>query len=143
LALSVPLSRFTSRVGGGSALVVRPLHTPMKLDTNRAAWWFVCLVGSLLTAGGLFGVWLQGRFYDGGFPTAATVGEVRDAFTCPTAFTTAGSLVLAAVILISPLTVSWTTTRRLVGFISFALFVIAACVACGYFAGSRVAKILN
>jgi hypothetical protein len=115
----------------------------MKLDTNKAAWLLVCLVGSLLTAGGLFGVWLQGRFYDGGFPTAATVGEVRDAFTWPTAFTTAGSLVLAAVILISPLTASWTTTRRLVGFISFALFVIAACFVCGYFAGSRVANILN
>jgi hypothetical protein len=26
LALAVPLSRFTSRVGGGSALVVRRLH---------------------------------------------------------------------------------------------------------------------
>jgi len=28
LALSVPLSRFTSRVGGGSAFYVRPLDTP-------------------------------------------------------------------------------------------------------------------
>jgi len=30
LALAVPLSRFTSRVGGGSAFFVRPLHTLMK-----------------------------------------------------------------------------------------------------------------
>jgi hypothetical protein len=28
LALSVPLSRFTSRVGGGSAFFVRPSSTP-------------------------------------------------------------------------------------------------------------------
>jgi hypothetical protein len=32
LALSVPLSRFTSRVGGGSAFYVRPLHTLMTQD---------------------------------------------------------------------------------------------------------------
>lgn len=115
----------------------------MKLDKNKGAWLFVSAVGLLLTAGGLFGVWLQGRFYEGGFPTAATVSEVRDAFTWPTAFTMAGSLVVAAVILASPLTASWTASRRLVGLVVFALLVLAACFVCGYFAGGRVAKILN
>ena len=104
---------------------------------------FVSLIGLLLTAGGVFGVWLQGSFYHGGFPTAATVAEVRDAFTWPTAFTTAGSLVLSAVILVSPLTASWTRTRRLIGLVLFAVFVLAACFVCGYFAASRVANILN
>jgi len=33
LALAVPLSRFTPRVGGGSAFFVRPLHTFMKKKT--------------------------------------------------------------------------------------------------------------
>jgi hypothetical protein len=105
--------------------------------------WIVLVVGVLLTAGGVFGVWLQGRFYEGGFPTAATVGEVRDAFTWPTAFTTAGSLVVAAVILSSPLTSSWQTSRRLATFVAFALFVLVACTVCGHFAASRVAKILH
>ena len=31
MALSVPLSRFTSRVGGGSAFFVRPLDTPFMI----------------------------------------------------------------------------------------------------------------
>jgi len=34
LALSVPLSRFTSRVGGGSAFFVRPLHTTQNMKTT-------------------------------------------------------------------------------------------------------------
>src|SRR5271168_5305684 len=34
LALSVPLSRFTSQVGGGSAFFVRRLHTFMKKCAN-------------------------------------------------------------------------------------------------------------
>jgi len=115
----------------------------VKINTHIAAWWFVSLVGIVLTAGGLFGVWLQGRFYEGGFPTAATVGEVRDAFTWPTAFTTAGSLVVAAVILASPLTSSWPMSRRYVAFVTFALLVLVACAICGHFAGSRVARILH
>lgn len=105
--------------------------------------WIALVIGALLTAGGVFGVWLQGWFYEGGFPTAATVGEVRDAFTWPTAFTTAGSLVVTAVILSSPLTSSWSTSRRLATFVTFALLVLVACTVCGHLAGSRVAKILN
>jgi len=115
----------------------------VKLDTNKGGWWFVLVIGCLLTASGLFGVWLQGWFYKGGFPTAATVSEVRDAFTWPAANTTAGSLFMAAVILASPLTASWTSKRRLTVFVVFTVLVIAACFVCGYFAGSRVAKILN
>ena len=33
MALAVPLSRFTSRVGGGSAFFVRPLHTIKTIRT--------------------------------------------------------------------------------------------------------------
>src|SRR6185295_15680434 len=109
---------------------------------NKAAWWFVSLIGAVLTVGGLCGVWLQGRFYENGFPTAATVGEVRAAFTWPTAFTTAGSLIVATVILASPLTSSWSSSRRNVIFVTFVLLVLFACIACGHFAGSRVARIL-
>ena len=34
MAIAVPLSRFTSRVGGGSAFYVRPLHTLMTHDRS-------------------------------------------------------------------------------------------------------------
>ena len=115
----------------------------MKINPHKAAWWFVSLVGAALIAGGLCGVWLQGRFYERGLPTAATVGEVRAAFTYPTAFTTAGSLVVAVVILCSPLTASWPSRRRYVIFVTFALLVIIACTVCGHVAGSRVARILH
>lgn len=115
----------------------------MKIDQNKGAWMLVALAGLLLTAGGLLGVWLQGRFYEGGFPTAATVGEVRGAFTWPTIFTSAGSFVSSAVILDGPFTASWTLTRRLFGLIAFAAVVLTATAVGGYLAGSRVAPILN
>src|SRR6187399_2376830 len=94
------------------------MHT-VNINMHKGAWWFLSVVGVVLTAGGLFGVWLQGRFYDGGFSTAATVSEIRQAFTWPTALTTAGSLVVAAVILSSPLTASWPRNRRVVAFVAF------------------------
>jgi len=46
LALSVPLSRFTSRVGGGSAFFVRPHYTFMKITrfkTDRRLWFWIAL----------------------------------------------------------------------------------------------------
>ena len=100
-------------------------------------------MGIILTAGGLFGVWLQGVVYENGFPTPATVGEVRAAFTLPSAVMTGGSLLVAAVILASSLTGAWTKTRRLAVLFYFAVFVLVTCAICGHLAGSRVAKILN
>lgn len=105
--------------------------------------WILLLIGALTTAGGLFGVWLQGLFYRGGFPTAATFGEVRSAFTWPTALTTLGSLIVAGVLFASSITASWSPRRRLVVFISFGVFVLLACAVCGHFATARVANILN
>lgn len=82
--------------------------------------WIALLFGALLTAGGLVGVWLQGLFYEGGFPAPATVDEMRMAFTLPTAVTTLGSLIVASVLLTSSLTAAWTPTRRLGALIGFA-----------------------
>lgn len=115
----------------------------VKNKSHIVVWCFIAVVGIALTVGGLFGVWLQGRFYEGGFPVAATIGEVRAAFIWPTAFTTAGSLVVAAVILASPLTSAWSERRRYIVFATFALLVLAACNVCGHYAGSRVASILH
>jgi hypothetical protein len=39
LARSVPLSRFTSRVGGGSAFYVRPLRTHEEITNHRGVSW--------------------------------------------------------------------------------------------------------
>lgn len=105
--------------------------------------WIVLTMGVILTAGGLFGVWFQGVVYEKGFPTPATVGEVRAAFTLPAAVMTAGSLLVATIILASPLTDLWTRTRRIAALVSFAVFVLVACTICGHLAGSRIAKILN
>ena len=101
------------------------------------------LAGFLLTAGGLLGVWLQGCFYEGGFPTAATLGEVRTAFMGPTIFTTSGALVSSAVILTGPFSASWTLKRQLFGLALFAAVVLAAAMVCGHLAGSRVVHNLN
>lgn len=110
---------------------------------RRILAWIALVVGALLTAGGLFGVWLQGMFYEGGIRTAATFGEVRAAFTWPTMFTTLGTLMVSGVLLESPLTATWSSRGRLVAFICFGAFVLAASVICGHLATSRVAKILN
>jgi hypothetical protein len=105
--------------------------------------WIVLMLGALATIGGLFGVWLQGAFYRGGFPTAATFGEVRSAFTWPTAFTSFGCLTVAGVLFASPITAPWSLRRRLVVFLSFGVLVLLACGICGHLATARVADILN
>jgi hypothetical protein len=116
---------------------------PMTPRDRKILAWIVLVVGAISTLGGLFGVWLQGLFYRGGFPTAATFGEVRCAFTWPTAFTIFGCLTVASVVFASPITVSWAPRRRLVAFVSFAVLVLFACAVCGHLAAARVAGILN
>ncbi len=105
--------------------------------------WIILVLGVVTTIGGLFGVWLQGAFYRGGFPTPATFGEVCSAFTLPTAFTSFGCLTVGGVLLASPVTVSWSPRRRLVIFVSFGILVLLACGVCGHLATARVADILN
>lgn len=105
--------------------------------------WIVFVVGALLTVSGLAGVWLQGKFYQGGFPVAATFGEVRSAFTWPTAFTTLGSLIIAGLLFASPITATWSSRRKLVTLICFGAFVLATAALLGHLAATRVGKILN
>src|SRR6476646_6158486 len=86
--------------------------------------WVILLFGALLTAGGLTGVWLQGLFYEKGFPTAATVGEVRNAFTWPTLFTTLGAFTVAGILFGSPITLGWLSRRRWLVYVSFVVLVL-------------------
>jgi hypothetical protein len=60
LALGVPLSRFTPRVGGGSAFYVRRLHTFMTKRTVGSV--FCCLAVILYLARYVFAVWGGGHF---------------------------------------------------------------------------------
>ncbi len=110
---------------------------------RKAVPWIILVFGALLTAGGLFGVWLQGTVYQDGFPTPATFGEVRFAFTGPTAVTTLGTLVVSGVLFSSSITAGWSPRRRLAVFVCFGVVVLLACAACGHLATARVAKILN
>ena len=110
---------------------------------RKAIPWILLVIGALLTAGGLFGVWLQGMLYQNGFPTPATFGEVRFAFTGPTAVTTLGSLIVSGVLFSSSITAAWSPRKRLAVFVCFGVFVLLACALCGHFATARVARILN
>jgi hypothetical protein len=105
--------------------------------------WLILVAGGLVTAGGLLGVWLQGPFYQAGFPTAATFGAVRLAFTGPAAATTLGTFLVSGVVFASPITASWSSRRRLFVFVCFGVFVLLTCVVCGQLATARVAKLLN
>ena len=99
--------------------------------------------GVLLTTSGLLGIWVQGLFYERGFPTPATFEKVRMMFTLPAAVTTLGSMVVAGVLFGSTLTTSWSLSKRLVIFICFGVIVILGCTVCGHLATARIAKILN
>jgi ascorbate-specific PTS system EIIC-type component UlaA len=48
MALSVPLSRFTLRVGGGSAFYVRQHTHAMKITITRIAGWLLISIGVLV-----------------------------------------------------------------------------------------------
>jgi hypothetical protein len=104
--------------------------------------WVALLAGVVLTTSGLFGVWIQGLFYQGGFPTPATFGEVRMAFTLPAAVTTLGSMIVAGVLFASSITAAW-SPRKLVVFVCFGIFVLLACAVAGHLATTRIANILN
>jgi hypothetical protein len=119
-----------------------PLVTLTPRERKIVPWIFL-VAGTLLTGGGLFGVWLQGWVYERGFPTPATFGEVRFVFTGPTAVTVLGSFLVSGVLLASSITASWSARRRLVVFAAFGVLVLALCVVCGHLATARVAKILN
>lgn len=116
---------------------------PITARDRRILLWIVLFSGVLLTAGGIFGVWVQGLVYQGGFPTPATCGEVRMAFTLPAAMTTLGSMIVSWVVFASSCTASWSPRKRVAVCICFGLIVMSGCVVCGHLATARVAKILN
>ena len=116
---------------------------PITARDRRILSWIVLSGGLLLTAGGIFGVWVQGLFYQGGFPTAATFGEVQMAFTLPVATTTLGSMLVSWVVFVSSCTASWSPRKRVGVFICFGFIVMLGCVVCGQLATARVATILN
>ena len=65
MALSVPLSRFTSRVGGGSAFFVRRLRAVMLKNIFRlfmiAVWTFASIMLGSILLGGIYAVFSDDR----------------------------------------------------------------------------------
>ncbi|MCW1914871.1 hypothetical protein OJ996_14885 [Luteolibacter sp. GHJ8] len=99
------------------------------------------VMGVLVIAGGIFGIWLQGEFYPPALEefTQATEKEIRMAFFLPGAVTLAGGLLVAPVILSSPLTRGWTASRRALVYALFAGSVILLCYLAAVSAAARAA----
>jgi len=115
----------------------------MKLHLEQGGWWLILLTGVGMTLAGLFGVWLQGPFYNGGFPTAATFDEIHVAFTWPTAFTACGGMLLTTVILVSPFTRAWNQRGRFVVLAVFVFLLLLACHIAGLLATRWVEDMLT
>ena len=97
------------------------------------------VLGLLLVLCGIFGIWLQGPFY-GGYWDFILPQDLALSFVLPAAVTTSGCLLLAPVILCSPLTAQWTAERRTLTYIGFFLGVIALITLAGGLAAAGVEK---
>lgn len=143
MVAAIPLSRIT-RLGPGclGSIVRRNMISITPRDTKFIAW-ISLVLGAFATVAGIAGIWLQGSFYRGGFPTAATFSEVSSAFTWPAGFTAFGCMTVAAVLLSSSATSSWSSRRRMSVFLVFGVTVLIACAVSGHLAAMRVATILR
>ena len=111
---------------------------PVSADNKRALARVGLVLGSLLTLGGIFGIWFQGPFYRAwGYLVPE---DFKYAFILPAATTVAGALMLAPVILCSPLTTGWTPARRTIVYIGFFLGVLVLCVIAGNVAAAGIEK---
>jgi hypothetical protein len=100
-------------------------------------------LGTMATLIGIFGIWLQGQFYGVGVGWyQATQKEVAYAFILPCAVTVFGCLLVAPVILCSPITAKWSVKRRSAVYFLFAVSVLALCTIAGLIAAAKVGKIL-
>jgi hypothetical protein len=97
------------------------------------------VLGLLLVLGGIFGIWLQGPFY-GGYWDFIVKQDLVFSFVLPAAVTTAGCLLLAPVILCSPLTSRWTAERRNLTYVVFFAVVIVLIGVAGAIAAAGVEK---
>jgi hypothetical protein len=100
-------------------------------------------IGSMATLAGIFGIWLQGEFYGVGVGWyQATQEEVALAFILPCAVTVFGCLMIAPVILCSPIGAKWSVKRRATVYLLFAATVLALCTIAGLVAAAKVGRIL-
>ena len=116
---------------------------PLRPRDRLVIAWVAVAVGVLITLAGVLGVWTQGLFYQHGFPTAATPGEVRQAFAWPALFTSLGSMIVSGALLAAPLGQSWSPRRRLTAWSTFGTVVVLATFLAGHLAMLRVAEILH
>ncbi len=118
---------------------MRHLSDPVSPAEQRTLAKIGLMLGTLLVMGGISGVWLQGPFY-GGYWDFIVKEDLKASFVLPAAVTTSGCLLLAPVILCSPLTAGWTARRRTMTYIGFFAGVIALIAAAGTIAAAGVEK---
>jgi hypothetical protein len=93
--------------------------------------------------GGVFGIYCQGPFWASGVVAAMNPGENALALGLPAGVSLAGALLLAYVILASPLTAHWTPRKRAVVFAVVGSSVLVACAVAARFAGHVVSRKLQ
>ena len=99
--------------------------------SQRQLGYFALVVGLITTAGGIFGLWMQGRIMYDGTPlhTIADVlclEDVFDSIFLPSFVISIGGFLLSWVILGSKLTVRFSALKRNVLFVLFASIFLAA-----------------
>jgi hypothetical protein len=118
--------------------MMRDLTAPVTPSDQKTLAKIGLTLGTLLVVVGIFGIWLQGPFYQTW--EALANQDLALSFVLPAAVTSSGCLLLAPVLLCSPLTAKWTAERRTLTYIGFFLGVIALIVLAGRIAASGVEK---
>jgi hypothetical protein len=101
---------------------------------QRQIAWFVLVYGFVVMCGGVFGIWMQGEFWDISTNYLAMAdqllhSEVVESFCLPTIVTSLGGLAIAWVILASKLTEKYSSKRKnLIFMIYAAVYVVAVFV---------------
>ena len=110
---------------------------------QRQIAWLVLFYGLLLMAGGLFGVWVQGLFWDVATNYLVMAdqllhSEVVESFCLPTIVTSVGGFAIAWVILASRLTEKFSSKRRNFIFVVFAAVYVLAVFVPAKIAGDKM-----
>ena len=103
--------------------------SPDMQQTDEKQWsQYPAAVGFMLNAVGIYGVWFQGDFWGylgGAIRGNLEAGEVYFVLGLPAAVTVAGALLVAWVVLGSPVALKWSVRRRNTVFACYAVILLA------------------
>jgi hypothetical protein len=110
---------------------------------QRQIAWFVLIYGFVVMGGGIFGIWMQGMFWDvsANYLVMADQllhSEVVESFCLPTIVTSVGGLAIAWVILASKLTERFSSKRKNLIFVVFVVVYVVAVFVPAKIAGSKM-----